>query len=179
MKIESVMTPTVVTPKQAKEELKDAAKEEKKLTKAEGYAILSQQDQLNISYLKGETDKSFQSLRDIVKDLLKRQGIELKDLDKGKTVKVDAEAQAEAAKMIGPDGPLGPEKTAERIFQFAKSISGGDKGKLDQLREAIENGYKEAEKAFGGKLPDISKQTMELVRSKLDAWEKETAPVQG
>lgn len=144
-----------------------------KISKAEGYAILSQQDQLTISMLKGETDKNYQSLRDIVKDLLRRQGVELDKLKDGQTVKVDDQARAEAAKMIAEDGPLGVEKTAERIFQFAKAISGGDTGKLDKLRAAIEAGYKEAEKAFGGTLPEISRQTLERVNSKLDAWEKE------
>ncbi len=147
--------------------------EKQTLSKADGYAILSQQDQMTISMLKGETDKNFQSLRDIVKDLLKRQGVELDKLQKGDTVKIDEQARTEAAKMIADDGPLGAEKTAERIFQFAKSISGGDTGKLDQLRSAIEKGYKEAEKAFGGELPEISRKTMELVNSKLDAWASE------
>lgn len=143
------------------------------LSKADGYAILSQQDQLTISTLQGETDKNYQSLRDIVKDLLQRQGIDLDKLQEGQTVKVDDQARAEAAKMIADDGPLGAEKTAERIFQFAKAISGGDQGKLDKLKEAIEAGYKAAEKAFGGELPEISKRTMALVNSKLDAWEKD------
>lgn len=173
MKIESGITSSVAAPKQLKEDQKKVEKEEKTLSKAEGYAILSQNDQLTISYLKGETDKNFQQLRDIVKDLLRRQGVELKNLKEGDTVQVDDKAREEAAKMIGPDGPLSAEKTADRIFQFAKSISGGDKSKLGALRDAIENGYKEAEKAFGGELPEISQKTMELVRTKLDEWEKE------
>lgn len=148
-------------------------KGQQKISKSEGYAILSQQDQMTISMLKGETDSNFQSLRDIVKDLLQRQGVDLDKLQAGKTVKVDDQARAEAAKMIAEDGPMGVTKTAERIFQFAKAISGGDKGKLDKLREAIDAGYKAAAKAFGGELPEISKKTIELVNSKLDAWEKE------
>lgn len=152
-------------------------KQKQTMSKADGYAILSQQDQMTISMLKGETDKNFQSLRDIVTDLLKRQGVELDKLQKDDSVKVDDKARADAAKMIADDGPLGVEKTSERIVQFAKSISGGDTGKLDTLRTAIEKGYKEAEKAFGGQLPDISKKTMELVNSKLDAWENEAKTV--
>lgn len=151
----------------------NAEKPKQTMSKAEGYAILSQKDQMTISMLKGETDKNFQSLRDVVKDLLKRQGVELDKLQKGDMVKVDDKARADAAKMIAEDGPLGAEKTAERIVQFAKAISGGDKGKLDTLKAAIEKGFKEAEKAFGGQLPDISKKTMELINSKLDAWKNE------
>jgi len=173
MKIQSGY-PAAEPPKMRTEDLKEnSGKKQQTLSKAEGYAILTQQDQLTISMLKGETDKNYQSLRDIVKDLLRRQGVELDKLEKGQTVKVDDQARAEAGKMIAEDGPLGVEKTAERIVQFAKAISGGDTGKLDKLRAAIEAGYKEAEKAFGGTLPDISRQTLERVNSKLDAWEKE------
>lgn len=150
-----------------------AAKPAPAMSKAEGYAIRSQQDQMTLSALWGETGQTFQSLRDIVKDLLQRQGLSLDKLKDGQTVKVDEQARAEAAKLIAEDGPLGAEKTAERIFQFAKAVSGGDTGKLDKLRSAIDAGYKAAEKAFGGQLPEISKRTMELVTSKLDAWEKE------
>lgn len=173
MKIESGVNPAAAPPKQATESLKAQEKQEKPITKEQGYAIRSQQDMLTISYLLGETDKNFNSLRDIVKDLLQRQGLSFDNLKAGDTVQIDDKARAEAQKMIGPDGPLSPEKTADRIVQFAKAVSGGDKAKLGKLREAIENGYKEAEKAFGGTLPEISKTTMELVRTKLDEWEKE------
>ncbi len=171
MKIESGYP--VQSSVKAEEVRNNTEKQKPAISKSEGYAILSQKDQMTISMLKGETDKNFQSLRDIVTDLLKRQGVELDKLQKGDTVKVDDKARADAAKMIADDGPLGAEKTAERIVQFAKSISGGDTGKLDTLRAAIEKGFKEAEKAFGGQLPDISKKTMELVNGKLDAWENE------
>jgi len=143
------------------------------ISKSEGYAILSQQDQLTISTLMGDSDKNLQSLRSIVTDMLHRQGIELDKIKPGQKVTVDDQAKAEASKMIADDGPLGVEKTADRIFQFAKAISGGDTSKLATLKDAITAGYKAAEKAMGGTLPDISKKTIDLVNSKLDAWSAE------
>jgi len=49
-------------------------------------------------------------------------------------------------------------------------VSGSDKTKIDALKSAIEQGYKAAEKAFGGELPDISKKTLERTMEKLDQW---------
>ena len=69
-----------------------------------------------------------------------------------------------------------PEKTAERILNFAKSISGGDPSKIELLRNAVERGFKEVEKIFG-KLSEISKKTYELVMKGFDEWKGETAEV--
>jgi len=69
-----------------------------------------------------------------------------------------------------------PEKTAERILNFAKSISGGDPSKIELLRNAVEKGFKEVEKIFG-KLPEISRKTYELVMKGFDDWKSETAEV--
>ena len=59
------------------------------------------------------------------------------------------------------------------MVNFAKAISGGDKSKISILRDAIEKGFKEAEEAFGGVLPEISHKTLERTMEKLDDWEKE------
>jgi len=69
-----------------------------------------------------------------------------------------------------------PEKTAERILNFAKSISGGDPSKIELLRNAVEKGFKEVEKIFG-KLPEISRKTYELVMKGFDDWKSETVEV--
>lgn len=139
----------------------------------EKFTLLSQQDQLTISSLMGETDELRDRLKTIVSDLLQRQGKSLENLKPGEKVTVDDIAKAEAEQMIAEDGPLGVEKTSERIFQFAKAISGGDQSKLQVLKDAIEEGYKAAEKYFGGELPEISQKTIERVYEKLDDWTKD------
>ena len=75
--------------------------------------------------------------------------------------------------MIEDGGPLSPEAVSNRIVDFAKSISGGDKSKLALLRDAIEEGFEQAKEFMGGELPEISDTTYELIQEKLDAWEEE------
>lgn len=136
---------------------------------------LSPDDQLTISFLKNETDENYSRLKDIVKDMLRRQGIEVSNLkhlqDKDvEGIVVDEQARSEAARMIGPDGPMNAENTAERIFKFAKAISGGDIEKYDKLKEAIIGGFDAVKDMLGGELPEISQNTYDLVMEKLDDW---------
>jgi hypothetical protein len=132
-------------------------------------------DQIDISLLKEESEKAFAHLRQIVEDLLQRQGIEIEKLPdlKAEDIKVDQKARDEAKQMIEPGGPLSPEAVSDRIVDFAKSISGGDKARLEVLRDAIEEGFEQAKEYMGGELPEISSETYDLIQEKLDAWENE------
>jgi len=64
----------------------------------------------------------------------------------------------------------GVKQTSERAIEFAKALSGGDPSKAALLKDAIEKGYKAAEKAWGGELPEICKQTQEATLKGLDDW---------
>lgn len=139
--------------------------------------LLTPEDQISIESLKAESEKAYANLRRIVEDMLRRQGIEVEKLDsfteeEFKNIKVDEQAREEAKQMIEGDGPLSPEKVSDRIVDFAKAISGGNKEKLSLLREAIEAGFDAAEEHFG-ELPEISTKTHDLITEKLDAWENE------
>ena len=59
-------------------------------------------------------------------------------------------------------------QTSDRIIQFATALTGGDPDKIEEMREAFKKGYKQAEKTWGGELPEISKQTYEAVMKKFD-----------
>ncbi|MCX7709117.1 MAG: hypothetical protein N2484_04640 [Clostridia bacterium] len=121
-----------------------------------------------------DTDKATQSLRNLVEKLIGRQGKKIEDVLDGKeAIFSDEEARAEAEKMLSDDGEWGIKAVSTRIVDFAKNISGGDKNKLENLKEAIKTGFKEAEKAFGGTLPDICQDTYDEVMKQLDQWEKE------
>ena len=62
---------------------------------------------------------------------------------------------------------LKPEAVAERIVDFITAAAGGDPSLLDLLIDAAEEGFGQAEAIFGGHLPDVSYQTMDLVREAL------------
>ena len=81
---------------------------------------------------------------------------------------VDAATKAQAQADIGEDGYWGVKQTSGRILDFAKALTGGDPEKMEKMRSAFEKGYKQAEKTWGGKLPDISKQTYDAVMKGFD-----------
>jgi len=127
-----------------------------------------------IEQLKKEADDALRPLRQMVEELLKKQGMSFKVANlkphEGKMVEIDDETRAEAQRLISDDGEYGIENTANRLFEFAKAVSGNDKTKINELKSAIEQGYKAAEKAFGGELPEICKKTLERTMEKLDQW---------
>lgn len=129
-------------------------------------------DKNAILRLKKDSEKAHSQLIRIVEDMLRRQGKTLDLVKAGDLIEVDETARLEAQELIGPDGDLGAEKTSQRLVDFAIALSGGDKSKANELRGAIEKGFKEAEKILG-KLPDVSKETYKLTMEKFDAWAKE------
>lgn len=111
-------------------------------------------------------------LRSLVESLLKRQGKTWNQVQITDIIKIDQEARLEAEALIGEDGPLGAEAVSNNLVDFAKAISGGDPSKLEELKTAIDKGFKEAEKILG-ELPEVSKKTYKLTMAKLDKWAEE------
>lgn len=85
-------------------------------------------------------------------------------------LQVDDATRRSAQKDIAEDGYWGVKQTAQRLVDFAISLSGGDKSKLSELKAAIEKGFAAAEKSWGGALPDISYRTREAALAGLDDW---------
>lgn len=69
-------------------------------------------------------------------------------------------SQDEASALVSADGFFGIDKTAQRIADFVINGSGGNEDLLRAGREGMLRGFDEAEEVWGGKLPDISQQTM-------------------
>jgi hypothetical protein len=132
-----------------------------------------------IQQMKAEDAKRQQQLFDIVHKMMGKQaksyGIANSDSDdsiwkflaKGDFT-VDAATKAQAQADIAEDGYWGVSQTSERILDFAKTLAGDDPEKLENMRQAFEKGYAQAEKTWGGKLPDISKQTYDAVMKGFD-----------
>ncbi|MBQ7657450.1 MAG: hypothetical protein IJS16_00570, partial [Butyrivibrio sp.] len=121
-----------------------------------------------------------QQLLDIVHKMMGKQaktyGIANSDNDEDSIWKflakgdftVDAATKAQAQEDISENGYWGVKQTSERILDFAKALAGDDPDKLEKMRSAFEKGYKQAEKTWGGELPDISKQTFDAVMKGFD-----------
>ena len=92
----------------------------------------------------------------------------LKDYIAG--LEVDGATRLEAQHAIAEDGYWGVEQTSQRIIQFAISLSGGDTSKLETLKNAILKGFEEAERSWGGALPDICQRTKAAALKGLEEW---------
>lgn len=137
---------------------------------------VNQRDQATIDRLLSEADAGAKSLRDLVERMLLRQGETLENasdiyglLREGK-IEVDEETKLQAQKDIAEDGYWGVEQTSERLLSFAKALSGGDPSKADVLIKAVKKGFEQAEKAWGGDLLQISKDTLDRTISKMESW---------
>ena len=136
-----------------------------------------------IAKLKADAEARTSQLRSIVEQLITKQGTAFgkatddemwKFLAKGEfTVSADVKAQAEAD--IAEDGYWGVEQTSDRILDFAKALADNDPEKAEEMLEAFKEGFKQATKAWGDELPEISQKTYDAVQEKFEAWKNETA----
>ena len=127
-----------------------------------------------VNKLNAELDARTESLRSLVEKLLGQQATKYGEATdiwsflKSGEYEVDPETKAQAQADIAEDGYWGVEKTSDRIIQFATALTGGDPDKLDSMIDAFKEGYKQAEKTWGGELPEISKQTYDAVLEKFE-----------
>lgn len=129
-----------------------------------------------IAQLKADAEQRTAQLRSLVESMMKQQGEHIGTADSmwrflasgNFTVTAEAKAQAEAA--IAEDGYYGVKQTSQRIFDFAKALTGGDVSKAEEMREAFIKGFKEATKSWGKELPEISQKTYDAVMDKFDEW---------
>ena len=133
-------------------------------------------DAATIEKMKAEAEMKTAQLRSLVEKMLLKQGQKFTtladafDMIKEGTIEVDDETAAEAAKEVADDGYWGVEQTSERMFSFAKALAGNDPTKADSMLDALQKGYDEAAKQWGGELPEICQKTLEVTKKKLTDW---------
>ena len=115
-------------------------------------------------------------LRSIVEKMMLKQGQQFTtlqdafDMIKEGTIEVDDEVAVEAAKEVAEDGYWGVEQTSDRLFSFAKALAGNNPNQADAMLEALQRGFDEATKSWGGELPELCKKTLEATQKKLTEW---------
>lgn len=77
-------------------------------------------------------------------------------------------SKEEASELVGKDGFFGVEQTAKRIADFVINGAAGDESRFRAGREGMIQGFKEAEKIWGGELPQISQETMQKAIETVD-----------
>ena len=78
-------------------------------------------------------------------------------------------SQDEAKALVADDGFFGIAQTSARLSDFVINGAGDDLSKLQAGRSGMLQGFGEAEKLWGGKLPEISYTTMQKALEKVDA----------
>lgn len=128
-----------------------------------------QKNEAIISRLKADAEARTQQLQQLVQQMISKQGNAYgqandmwKFLASGNFM-VDAQTKAQAQADIAEDGYWGVKQTSERIFDFAKALSGGDMDKMKEMQAAFEKGFKQATKTWGKELPQISQDTRSAV----------------
>ena len=140
---------------------KDAKKTDTVTTKQKNEAIISR--------LKADAEARTQQLQQLVQQMISKQGNaygQANDMWKflaSGNFTVDAQTKAQAQADIAEDGYWGVKQTSERIFDFAKALSGGDMDKMKEKQAAFEKGFKQATKTWGKELPQISQDTRSAV----------------
>ena len=115
---------------------KDAKKTDTVTTKQKNEAIISR--------LKADAEARTQQLQQLVQQMISKQGNaygQANDMWKflaSGNFTVDAQTKAQAQADIAEDGYWGVKQTSERIFDFAKALSGGDMDKMKEMQAAFE-----------------------------------------
>lgn len=128
-----------------------------------------QKNEAIISRLKADAEARTQQLQQLVQQMISKQGNaygQANDMWKflaSGNFTVDARTKAQAQADIAEDGYWGVKQTSERIFDFAKALSGGDMDKMKEMQAAFEKGFKQATKTWGKELPQISQDTRSAV----------------
>lgn len=141
-----------------------------KMTEEQRAAIVQQ--------LQDDSQRQIDSFKSMVQDMFRNQGIAVQNSDDlwamiaNGEYTVDEAAAKKAQELISEDGYWGVNQTSDRILQMAVALSGGDEEGMNEMLAAFEKGYKQATKAWGKELPDISKQTYDAVQEKFKAYQE-------
>lgn len=134
-----------------------------------------------VNQMKLDAQNRLENLQSMVQKLISQQATTYGNatdiwsfLREGK-IEVDPETKAQAQADIAEDGYWGVNQTSDRIVNFATALTGGDPDKLDSMIEAFKKGYEQAEKTWGGKLPEISQKTYDAVLEKFEKLRQQYA----
>lgn len=152
----------------------EAAVYESSVKSSDKNAVTKKMDSALVAKLKADSENRINQMQSLVEKMFQKQGITIgtaddmwKQLASGNFT-ADAETIAQAKEDISEDGYWGVNQTSDRIFDFAMALSGGDEEKMQQMKEAVEKGFKMATKSWGQDLPDISNKTYDSVMKKFD-----------
>ena len=132
-----------------------------------------------VAKMKADAEARTAQLQSLVEKMLTKQGQtygtanDIWSILSSGNFTVDPATKAQAQADIAEDGYWGVSQTSQRILDFATALTGGDPDKIEEMRSAFQKGYKQAEKTWGGELPEISKKTYDAVMAGFDQMAKD------
>ena len=167
----------------SKEEAAAAASEGKKADVdtfvKSGEAVSGETKKLSATDLQKYQEQREQSFTKMINDIVSKQanaGKKAEQLAKKGLTKdffSDLTVQALAAKQsIGEDGEWGVNAVATRIMDMCVALSGGDSSKVEEMRAAVDKGFKQAMGQWGSSLPSICSQTHDEINKRFDYWKQ-------
>lgn len=188
-KTTEVKTETTAEQSSKKTETSDAAVYEKSSEKTSTVNKKTIQEMLN------ESNQKTESFKKLISSLFSKQSS--KNLISGKkssntaisgyempttnlkdffsNLEVDEATRLQAQEDISEDGYYGVKQTSARILDFAMAIAGDDPDKIAEMRKAVEKGFEQAERMWGGELPSICQDTYDTVMAGFDKWSREAS----
>lgn len=156
---------------QQQEETIQRQQQDRTRSAGEDRVSLGEQEPVGETYGPGlKVASADELLRNLVIKTLQEQGLELQFRAGETEVDFNTMTPEEAQSLVAEDGYFGVDQTSQRIVDFAINGFGNDPAKLQEMKDAIDQGFLEAQEAFGGALPEISQQTYDAIMEKLDAF---------
>ena len=122
-----------------------------------------------VEQMKADADQRARQMTDLVEKMLGGQGKAYAAANSNESLwqklsqgnlNVDSATRKKALDDISENGYYGVKQTSQRLFDFASALAGDDVEKMKKMDKAMEKGFSQARKAFGGSLPSISQETM-------------------
>ena len=131
-----------------------------------------QTDINRVNQMRNDLTRNVAAFRTMVESLINGQinvanGLDLPEV----SFEIPEAIQQMAQREISPEGDWGVDAVSDRILEFAQALTGGNPAMAELMRNAFEEGFAAAERAWGGELPEISQQTRERVLEGFRAWE--------
>ena len=132
-----------------------------------------------VAKLKADAEARTSQLRSLVEQMMSKQATtygnatDIWSFLRSGNYTVDPATKAQAQADIAEDGYWGVNQTSQRILDFATALTGGDPDKIEEMRAAFKKGYEQAQKTWGGELPEICQKTYEAVFAGFDKMAEE------
>lgn len=124
--------------------------------------------------LRKSEEQRMNAFQQMLRSMVVKQGEKSNLSMFGLNLNVSQADSAAAAASLQEGGEWSVDAVATRLMDMAKALSGGDPSKIEELRTAVQKGFKAAGMDLGGKLPGICNDTYNEVMRRFDDWKKES-----